>query len=286
MTSSNPFNALCWVNQTTFPADLEEGLVALGAPADVARDISSAYQLTSDRNFMRFYEEYAYATNDADWQKYLCAFLKQRMAQYQLTTSGDDKDLNPSGNEQVDPTSPEITAPELIQVPSSADSYGFGYVDGTDLSSLRLYRDHLVAILDSLPEGPLVAADKYQQDITLLNKLADEAHAQMQEAFTERDEVISRHEGDGTTSNKYKAELYDEVWQKARVLGFSNVTMALDALHKVSVKPELLEAARKAYARLKSRTSTGSGEAINIADHCDMQAFEGFFGKAPIETPA
>ncbi|MEA8592243.1 hypothetical protein PZT57_26715 [Pseudomonas aeruginosa] len=286
MTNSNPFNALCWVNQTTFPADLEEGLVALGAPADVARDISSAYQLTSDRNLMRFYEEYAYATNDADWQKYLCAFLTQRMAQYQLTTSDDDQDLNPSGNEHEDPTSPEITAPELIQVPSSADSYGFGYVDGTDLSSLRLYRDHLVAILDSLPEGPLVTAKKYQQDITLLNKLADEAHDQMQEAFTERDEVISRHEGDGTTSNKYKAELYDEVWQKARVLGFSNVTMALDALHKVGVKPELLEAARKAYARLKSRTSKDSGEAINIADHCDMQAFEGFFGKAPIETLA
>ncbi|MDS9915014.1 hypothetical protein RMI87_16030 [Pseudomonas aeruginosa] len=286
MTSSNPFNALCWVNQTTFPVDLEKGLVALGAPAEIARDISAAYQITSDRNLMRFYEEYAYATNDADWQKYLCAFLTQRMAQYQLTTSDDDQDLNSSGNEHEDPNLPEITDPELIQIPSSADSYGFGYVDGTDLSSLRLYRDHLVAILDSLPEGPFVTADKYQQDITLLNKLADEAHAQMQEAFTERDEVISRHEGDGTTSNKYKAELYDEVWQKARVLGFSNVTMALDALHKVSVKPELLEDARKAYARLKSRTSTDSGEAINIADHCDMQAFEGFFGKAPIETPA
>ncbi|EPP9373571.1 hypothetical protein PZF67_005276 [Pseudomonas aeruginosa] len=286
MTSSNPFNALCWVNQTTFPVDLEKGLVALGAPAEIARDISAAYQLTSDRNLMRFYEEYAYATNDADWQKYLCAFLTQRMAQYQLTTSDDDQDLNSSGNEHEDPNLPEITDPELIQVPSSADSYGFGYVDGTDLSSLRLYRDHLVAILDSLPEGPLVTADKYQQDITLLNKLADEAHAQMQEAFTERDEVISRHEGDGTTSNKYKAELYDEVWQKARVLGFSNVTMALDVLHKVSVNPELLEAARKAYARLKSRTSTDSGEAINIADHCDMQAFEDFFGKAPNETPA
>jgi hypothetical protein len=286
VTSSNPFNALCWVNQTTFPVDLEKGLVALGAPAEIARDISAAYQLTSDRNLMRFYEEYAYATNDADWQKYLCAFLTQHMAQYQLTTSDDNQDLNSSCTEHEDLNSPEITAPELIQVPNSTDSYGFGYADGTDLSSLRLYRDHLVAILDSLPEGPLVTADKYQQDITLLNKLADEAHAQMQEAFTERDEVISRHEGDGTTSNKYKAELYDEVWQKARVLGFSNVTMALDALHKVSVKPELLEAARKAYARLKSRTSADSGEAINIADHCDMQAFEGFFGKASIETPA
>ncbi|PHN32152.1 hypothetical protein [Pseudomonas sp. ICMP 460] len=29
---------------------------------------------------------------------------------------------------------------------------------------------------------------------------------------------------------KYKAELYDEVWQKARDMGFSNVTMALAKL--------------------------------------------------------
>lgn len=36
---------------------------------------------------------------------------------------------------------------------------------------------------------------------------------------------------DGTTSDKYRAELYDEVWQKARDMGFNNVT---DALAKLS----------------------------------------------------
>ncbi len=78
----NPFNALCWVNQTTFPVDLENGLVSVGASEELAREISSAYQLTSDRNLMRFYEEHAYATSDADWQKYLSKFFISRMAQW------------------------------------------------------------------------------------------------------------------------------------------------------------------------------------------------------------
>lgn len=37
---------------------------------------------------------------------------------------------------------------------------------------------------------------------------------------------------EGTTSDKYKAELYDEVWQKARDMGFANVTDALAELEK------------------------------------------------------
>jgi len=36
----------------------------------------------------------------------------------------------------------------------------------------------------------------------------------------------------GTNSDKYKAELYDEVWQKARSLGFGSVTDALASLEK------------------------------------------------------
>ncbi len=34
----------------------------------------------------------------------------------------------------------------------------------------------------------------------------------------------------GTDSDKYKAELYDEVWAKAKSMGFMNVTMALEKL--------------------------------------------------------
>jgi len=36
-----------------------------------------------------------------------------------------------------------------------------------------------------------------------------------------------------TTSDKYRAELYDEVWQKARDMGYGNVTEALIALERM-----------------------------------------------------
>ena len=37
----------------------------------------------------------------------------------------------------------------------------------------------------------------------------------------------------GTTSDKYRAELYDEVWQKARDMGYGNVTDALVELERM-----------------------------------------------------
>ncbi|KAI3488594.1 hypothetical protein L1887_47359 [Cichorium endivia] len=46
----------------------------------------------------------------------------------------------------------------------------------------------------------------------------------------------------------YKAELFDEVWSKAKALGFMNVTMALDELEKLRANPAiagLLEALGK-----------------------------------------
>ena len=39
-----------------------------------------------------------------------------------------------------------------------------------------------------------------------------------------------------TTSDKYRAELYDEVWQKAKDMGFGNVTMALAELAGLRTK--------------------------------------------------
>ncbi|MFA6903343.1 MAG: hypothetical protein WC236_09695 [Gallionellaceae bacterium] len=43
----------------------------------------------------------------------------------------------------------------------------------------------------------------------------------------------------GTTGNKYRAELYDEVWNKARDLGYANVTDALEEI--ASLKAQLAE---------------------------------------------
>ncbi|MFG0851907.1 hypothetical protein ACF8R4_12975 [Pseudomonas sp. FYR_2] len=48
----------------------------------------------------------------------------------------------------------EPASPAFV-MPSSENSYGFGYVDGTCIQSLRGYRDHLENIVDSIPEGPL-----------------------------------------------------------------------------------------------------------------------------------
>lgn len=44
---------------------------------------------------------------------------------------------------------------------------------------------------------------------------------------------------DSTTSDKYRAELYDEVWQKARDMGFANVTDALERLDNIDGCPRL-----------------------------------------------
>lgn len=41
----------------------------------------------------------------------------------------------------------------------------------------------------------------------------------------------------GTTSDQYRAELYDEVWQKARDMGYGNVTDALVELERIKAAP-------------------------------------------------
>ena len=41
----------------------------------------------------------------------------------------------------------------------------------------------------------------------------------------------------GTTSDQYRAELYDEVWQKARDMGYGNVTDALVELERIKADP-------------------------------------------------
>lgn len=41
----------------------------------------------------------------------------------------------------------------------------------------------------------------------------------------------------GTTSDQYRAELYDEVWQKARDMGYGNVTDALVELERIKAVP-------------------------------------------------
>jgi hypothetical protein len=58
------------------------------------------------------------------------------------------------------------------------------------------------------------------------------------EALRAENERLTREQGEGTTSNKYRAELYDEVWQRARDMGFANVTMALSELAALKAVPD------------------------------------------------
>jgi hypothetical protein len=50
-----------------------------------------------------------------------------------------------------------------------------------------------------------------------------------------------------TTSDKYRTELYDEVWQKARDMGYGNVTEALIALEhmKAAEQPDTVRVPRE-----------------------------------------
>lgn len=49
----------------------------------------------------------------------------------------------------------------------------------------------------------------------------------------------------GTTSDKYRAELYDEVWQRARYMGYGNVTDALVELERLKVAAPVVQAEQR-----------------------------------------
>lgn len=74
----------------------------------------------------------------------------------------------------------------------------------------------------------------------------------------------------GTTSDQYRAELYDEVWHKASCMGYGNVTEALVALERVKEQDEqqstraeqIMEQAQvfaSAWALVGSSFDTGDG---------------------------
>ena len=80
-------------------------------------------------------------------------------------------------------------------------------------------------------------------------------------------------QAEGTRSDKYRAELYDEVWQKARDMGYGNVTNALVALERLNQARAALHAdnerLRDDVERLQSENQsllmqcTGMGNSID-----------------------
>lgn len=59
----------------------------------------------------------------------------------------------------------------------------------------------------------------------------------LEEKVARLEAALANQPATGTTSDKYRAELYDEVWQKAREMGYINVTMALVALERLEATP-------------------------------------------------
>lgn len=69
---------------------------------------------------------------------------------------------------------------------------------------------------------------------------------------------IERLRGDGTTSDKYRAELYDEVWQRATGMGYGNVTEALAKLAQLQAAP-----AERGVVRQETNFVASTGEGRN-----------------------
>lgn len=65
----------------------------------------------------------------------------------------------------------------------------------------------------------------------------------------------------GTTSDQYRAELYDEVWQKARDMGYGNVTDALVELERIKAAPPASEQQRAVV--MPEITGTAIVEVVN-----------------------
>lgn len=84
-------------------------------------------------------------------------------------------------------------------------------------------------MLDVVPgsdgEGLEIYAESVDDVVRHFDKLIDQVEQQAREI-----ERFEAQAGSGTRSNKYRAELYDEVWESARSMGFSNVTEALREL--------------------------------------------------------
>lgn len=83
-TSPRALNALCWIRQTTFAEDLKHGLRSITNDPALARDVSDAFRFTAHKDIMRFYEEYAYAPGNTQWQQALAAYISSRVASYDM----------------------------------------------------------------------------------------------------------------------------------------------------------------------------------------------------------
>lgn len=71
----------------------------------------------------------------------------------------------------------------------------------------------------------------------------------------------------GTTSDQYRAELYDEVWEKARSMGYGNVTDALAKLErlKAAEQPDTVKVPRELAELIDTAVRQGDWQAAREA---------------------
>lgn len=90
-------------------------------------------------------------------------------------------------------------------------------------------------------------------------------------------------------ANQYKAELYDEVFSKARAMGFQNITMVLEALSNLSASPESATAPgtespdwTSASTRYPNVLDLGDGTTVWVwTPDLDDEPFQTDFQKVP-----
>ena len=80
--------------------------------------------------------------------------------------AAEDEDDEPA------PAQDEREVISSYSAPSCEDGYGFGYVDGTCIQSLRGYRDHLEGIIDSIPGEPLMSVAQHERIVAALTRPA------------------------------------------------------------------------------------------------------------------
>ena len=72
----------------------------------------------------------------------------------------------------------------------------------------------------------------------------------VEEQFQREADAPAAPTAGGTTSDKYRAELYDEVWQRARDMGYGNVTDALVELERMKVAAPAVQAEQEPVAHV------------------------------------
>lgn len=97
-------------------------------------------------------------------------------------------------------------------------------------------------------------------------------------------DAIDTQPAASTTSDQYRAELYDEVWQKARNMGYGNVTDALVALERMkSTQPAAGEPVAEAWRAMD--TAPKDGTMLRLLVEFTDNDVEDSEGRTPLSAP-